>query len=297
MAIDANLAIQYGQLVNAAYDVPTSDLTQRAGEKIPAARDPLGWDYSIISTVYGNDLVTDLAPLAGNDIVSYGYVLQDAARNVVIALRGTEHIREWIHDAAFLQKPCPFPPGAGNTEDGFTTVYQTLSVTPDLTNKLTASLAGLPLAQPVASLVICGHSLGGALVTLLALDIASNTTLRPTVYTYASPATGDALFATTYDAAVPNTFRVANQLDVVPTLPLQDALPPLPQYQHVGSATLLNPFSAAQKVVPTPLCEHNLTSYLYLLTGQTGLTIAPANLPQLDPTCVLRFGMMPLLVP
>src|SRR5271156_4045681 len=134
--MDVNEAIQYGQLVQAAYAVATNDLTQRAGGSIDAQYDPLGRQYKIITTVYGNDLVTDLNVSRGNNIVSYGYVLQDQANNVVIAIRGTEGIVEWMHDAAFLQKPCPFLVGAGNTEDGFTTVYETLSVSADLSTKL-----------------------------------------------------------------------------------------------------------------------------------------------------------------
>jgi hypothetical protein len=30
--------------------------------------------------------------------------------DAVIAIRGTEGIFEWVHDALYLQKPCPFAP-------------------------------------------------------------------------------------------------------------------------------------------------------------------------------------------
>jgi hypothetical protein len=51
---------------------------------------------------------------------------------------------------------------------------------------------------------------GSALATLLAPDVAANTIFKnPTIYTYASPRTGDALFARTYNQVLPNTYRIA----------------------------------------------------------------------------------------
>jgi predicted lipase len=86
------------------------------------------------------------------------------------------------------------------------------------------AVAALQFDHAVNSLTICGHSLGGALATLLALDVAANTIFKnPTIYTYASPRTGDALFARTYNQVLPNTYRIANRVDMVPKLPL----PPL----------------------------------------------------------------------
>ena len=65
-------------------------------------------------------------------------------------------------------------------------------------------------------------------MTLLALDVAANTTFKnPTVYSYASPRTGDPAFASTYNQVVKNSFRIANRLDLVPKLPLP------PDYEHV----------------------------------------------------------------
>jgi hypothetical protein len=44
-----------------------------------------------------------------------GLVLLDKNNDEVIAIRGTEGIFEWVHDALYLQKPCPFAGGIGNT--------------------------------------------------------------------------------------------------------------------------------------------------------------------------------------
>jgi hypothetical protein len=127
---------------------------------------------------------------------------------------------------------------------------------------------------------VCGHSLGGALATLLGLDVAVNTIFKnPTVYTYASPRTGDSAFTAFYDHMVPNTIRVANRMDLVPKLPM----PPL--YDHVSTPSELNPVQMLPLppkvlVKPTLACQHILDTYLYLLSLAAGGEVIP-----LDPGC------------
>jgi pimeloyl-ACP methyl ester carboxylesterase len=127
---------------------------------------------------------------------------------------------------------------------------------------------------------ICGHSLGGALATLLALDVAANTRFSdPTVYSYGSPRVGDSLFASTYNQVVKNSYRIANRLDIVP------ALPPPVDYEHVLNPYELNPirlvpFPPKILVKSTLACEHSLATYLYLLSLQSGGVVIP-----LESTC------------
>ena len=234
-----------------------------------------------MTSIYANDLATDLNPERGNRKVSIGLVCQaDGTGDVVIAIRGTEGILEWINDIEFLQVTCPFLAGAGRTEDGFTAMYSSLRTgDADDSPTVVSALATLAYPQPVSSVTICGHSLGGALVTLLALDVAANTTFKdPTVYTYASPRTGDSSFASTYDQVVKTSFRIANRLDLVPKLPL----PPL--YEHVLEIHDLNPiqFLPVPKVLvkTTLACEHSLDTYLHLLSLLAGGPVLP-----LEPTC------------
>ena len=276
--MDLNQAILYAQLVNAAYAVDPTDVTNRAGQTINVG----AANYQIVTSIFANDLATDMNPARGQARVSIGFILQAAAAgDVVIAIRGTEGIQEWVHDGEFLLVTCPFLPGAGHSEDGFTAVYMSMTTTLDpKCPRVTQALPGVKFPRPVTSVSICGHSLGGALATLLALDVAASTPFKnPAVYTYASPRSGGPQFAATYNQVVPNTNRIAGRLDLVPKLPL----PPL--YEHVLGLNEINSVELAipPKILVKPdlICLHILTTYLYLLSLQAGGAVMP---PQ--STCV-----------
>ena len=276
--MDVNQAIKFAQLVNAAYAIDPSNVANSAGQSLAAA----GASYTVVTTVYANDLATEMNPGRSANIVSIGLVLQaTAAADIVIAIRGTEGVYEWIQDAKFGLVPCPFLAAAGNTEDGFTAMHSSLrTAVGAAAPSLAGALAALKFPQPVSAatpVTICGHSLGGALVTLLALDVAANTPFKnPTVYSYASPRTGDSTFAAIYNHMVPNTFRIANRVDIVPKLPL----PPL--YEHVNQPFEVNPVQLLPlppKILIRPdlACEHILTSYLYLLSLGAGGPVIPLD--------------------
>jgi predicted lipase len=271
--MDVTTAIKVAQLLNTTYDTAPSDLTNAAGHTVSVG----GANYTVVTTIYANDLSTDMNPSRGDDEVSIGLICQAAqAGDVVIAIRGTEGILEWIHDAEFLQVPCPFLVGAGHTEDGFTAMYESLrtGAAPGSPSVVSA-LAKLSFPRPVSSMTICGHSLGGSLATLLALDVAANSAFTtPAVYTFGSPRTGDSLFASTFDQVVTNSFRIANRVDIVPTLP-----PPV-DYDHVLNPYEVNPvrlLPLPPKVLVKfdPGCEHSIVTYMYLLSLKSGGPVIP----------------------
>jgi hypothetical protein len=281
--MDLNKAIQYGQLVQAAYDVFSGKRTLADVQNITVGIAPNSVSFQFVASVFANDLATDIKQKSGLPVapVSIGLIFQNATTGeAVVAIRGTEGILEWVQDAKFLQVPCPFLASGGNTEDGFTDMYNSMVTDPATGSKpVVKALADLPWKKnPPSLLTICGHSLGGALATLLALDVAANTAApfdSPAVYTYASPKTGDPQFATTYNHVVPDTNRIANRLDLVPKLPL----PPL--YEHVLGLFDLNPVLS---VLPLKFrvkldipCQHFLNSYLFLLSVVAGGTQIPLD--------------------
>jgi len=229
--------------------------------------------YSVVKTIYADDLATDLNPnidpLA--HIVPIGFVARNILEplDAVIVVRGTEGIWEWVQDAKILPAPFPLVSGAGLTEDGFTDMYKSMRIAPDPASpRLAASLQAV-LNGDNCNITICGHSLGSALVTLMALDLAVNTPYKqPTLYTFASPRVGDLHFASYFNVAVPNCYRIVNRMDIVTHVPT----PPL--YIHVGDETELNPGS---NIGSTLVCMHDMATYLFMLSGGT---------LQLSPSCV-----------
>lgn len=148
--MDLNSAVQFGQLVDCAYAVNPTDLTDQAGKTVNAGLIGGGVAYQVIASIYANDLATDMNPSRGENIVSIGLILQAVASgDTVIAIRGTEGIQEWVQDAKFLALPCPFLPGAGNTEDGFTAVYNSM-ITKAAAGSLSVAkaLPALPWPKP-----------------------------------------------------------------------------------------------------------------------------------------------------
>ncbi len=283
--MDVNKAILYGQLVNAAYDVDPADLTNQTGRSISAGRGPNTTVFEVITSIYANDLATDLRRDGAAKRVSMGLILRaPGTGEAVIAIRGTEGILEWMQDAKFLTVPCRILPDAGETEDGFTAMYDSLAVgaQPGSPSVVT-SLATVFGSTPPSSLTVCGHSLGGALATLLALDVAANSKFKnPSVYTYASPRTGNRKFAKKYNQTVPNTFRIANRVDLVPRLPLF--------YKHVQRRYKLSPIKLIPPrilVEPNPVCEHVLPTYLHLLSMVAGGKELPLR-QGCNPTAGLR---------
>lgn len=223
-----------------------------------------GSAYTVNKTIYACDLATDInATRPGLEgWKTMGIVARNAAdpNDVFIAIRGTLTVWEWLQDAKFLFKPFPNVPGGGLTEDGFTVMYESFSfqAAPNGNPFINDLLA---LLGTQARVTITGHSLGGALATLLALDFASHSSVPLTVYTIGSPRVGDLTFSRLFDNVVPGCFRVANRLDIVPKTP-----PPL-FYFHVGDETEVVPGTDLKWDVG---CEHHITSYLNMLSKSIG---------------------------
>ena len=97
------------------------------------------------------------------------------------------------------------------------------AVYPTVRTLLTSLGRGLPI-------LVTGHSLGGAMATLVAHRLAAEGFPVRAVYTYGSPRPGDRNFRDAY--RVPN-YRFVNDNDLVPHLPLRWC------YRHVGHLKLL----------------------------------------------------------
>lgn len=163
-----------------------------------------------------------MTALGGGAHPYIGYIIESNT-SIVAAFRGTENLSDLFTDFNFGQVPFPYVQGAGMTHRGFTEVYER-SVRPQLSETL-GKLSGRK------RLLLAGHSLGGALATLAALDAASNSQYRrPGVCTYGSPKVGNADFASAYDRMIASSWRVVNTNDIAVDFPPSNGNAP---YAHV----------------------------------------------------------------
>jgi triacylglycerol lipase len=77
------------------------------------------------------------------------------------------------------------------------------------------------LNRAASNVTVTGHSLGGALATLCAVDIQYNFSNKVAVdiYTFGAPRVGNNGFRESFNRRVPNSYRFVYGMDIVPALP------------------------------------------------------------------------------
>ena len=200
----------------------------------------------------------------------YGLVAA-AAGQVVVAIRGTADTTEWLIDFEFPLVPFEPLPGAGSVEEGFFSVFSTLSFVDPNRNPfdLPIYLINAIDSNPQVQIIIEGHSLGGALVSMLALTLGCGSAVvnnAATVYTFASPAPGDGDFASAYNSNAPQTLRIWNPWDLAPSAP-----PSFLGYSQVADAGVQLAPTISQLEQYDFLsvdCNHSLRTYQWLLDSR-----------------------------
>lgn len=118
----------------------------------------------------------------------------------------------------------------------------------------------------ITSVTTTGHSLGGALATLCAVDIQYNFENKVSIeaYTFGAPKVGNDGFRESFNRRVPNSYRFVHGMDIVAELPRW-----WQGYRHVdtelriGSRLSLNFLSARFK-------DHAIDKYINLLKTMVG---------------------------
>ena len=179
---------------------------------------------------------------------------------IAVAFRGTEldSPKDILTDVVATQREidCSFlgdsgggcGPGA-RAHGGFLRAY--LSVRRAL--RAVLSEVGVPTVGHGGGprVLLCGHSLGGALAQLCSVDLAaagagegaSGETSRVAVYTFGSPRVGNGAFAAAVEAREAagslGTWRVVVEGDAVPRLPRGTRANRLVDYRHAGATVTL----------------------------------------------------------
>jgi pimeloyl-ACP methyl ester carboxylesterase len=272
----ASTAVEWGSFVVAAYDQYASDPTQDNPSSI--LNMPAG--FTLTRTIQMTDF---FGPI--RDRVFYGYVAVGGDPQVaVVALRGTTSPVEWWDDLHWRLVPFTEVSDGGRVAEGFFDIYRTFgTMTPGATAaaalpsvSFAAEIAGAIAdgaggLDPAVPTIVCGHSLGGALATLLAADLAANTPITPQVWTFASPRVGDATFAARYGGLTSVSWRIYNQVDVVPHFPIDLS----DDYQPVTTGYAISSLGSARWSLG---CAHALNTYLHVLSPST-VPLNPACAP------------------
>lgn len=260
-------ALAMGQAIVSAEAVATE---ADQGGKLPFSP-PAG--YTCVGTVNGWDTLSVSAS-------PFGYWLQSQliSSEYMLAIRGTDGLLEaggdlWAVPTAFsafnASRTSPTPQVHG----GFWGIYTGTGTGPGLPASMQGQLfAFLNTNKNVSTLYIGGHSLGGALAELFALDLAISIPKGgPAVVrtiTYAAPMVGlkdswDTAYAQFSTQA--NTTRVVNELDVVPTQP--GNILGL-QYTQVGQAFDVRFYNQIDSTALQELgIRHEIGNYLTVVTN------------------------------
>jgi hypothetical protein len=165
-----------------------------------------------------------LAPLApstdgryGTALVKDGILFEDTTDSealfvtcpekklIVLVFRGTESLTDGIVDIRLKhgRSPCAKSSSRARVHSGFAAAYRSMrGAVRGTVVELLARGCGLAAGEQFERVVVCGHSLGGALATLCASDLAGYLGAKCAVssYTFGSPRVGNAVFASEYAA-------------------------------------------------------------------------------------------------
>lgn len=190
------------------------------------------------------------------DPEAFGFVAREEATGaVLVCLRGTQTPQEWLHNFTAVPNPFSLVPGFGWVHLGFERMYA----------RVRASIGTTLAAVGDVRVTVLGHSLGGAMATLGAVDIKRNMgKTQVDLCTVGGPRTGKVGFRRNFNDEIPIAYRVTNQFDIVPHVPSA-----VTGWNHVGEEIEVN------GQVDNP---HSLKAYLAGLRrlGQP-MELAPAG--------------------
>jgi triacylglycerol lipase len=248
---DLREASLLSELVSTAYDMQSQWKEQDKPRPDKFEWIPKGPNLNYSKPLWGTDRLLYFF----HEHEPYAFIATGSNGTAYLVFRGTDSDADWVENLKFDQIDYTFAQGFGKTNQGFTSVYSSMSA------DILDALSGL---TSVKRLLISGHSLGSALSTLAVPDIYNNLA-RPEDFemihcNFASPRTGDQSFAAAYNSCGVPTFRLVNTCDIVPTVPASVLALDLPIYNHVGTPI---DFTAQYGSIPA---NHSVTTcYGYAL--------------------------------
>lgn len=140
-----------------------------------------------------------------------GYAGYSVDRGIVVVFRGSDNIENWITNLKAKQIDYSRCTNC-KVHDGFYLAWQALQ------NTVYLQVQELRNQYSTASLSVTGHSLGGAIATLAAVDLKQAFGDIQHLYTFGEPRVGNDQFAA-YFQTIATSIRVVHYADIVPHLP------------------------------------------------------------------------------
>jgi len=180
-------------------------------------------------------------------------------QDLYIVFRGSDRDVDWINNLQFRQQIYPY--GEEATTDvrfhrGFMAAYFAVR------DRLQTEVRQYPNCQ----LTITGHSLGGAVATIAALDLQYNITQHTgqaiQLYTFGAPRVGNAALVNSFRQRVPMSYRYIYGWDVVTRVPrLWQGYEHVPEGQQLGSRW-------TWQIVSRRFSDHKITNYVQALADR-----------------------------
>ncbi len=162
----------------------------------------------------------------GNHASIYLGETPEGERFTVLCFRGTSRFRQWVMNFTAMAQPWEYADGSRGHNGAY--VHAGF----DLLNKRVWSQLHSKLMSLPRPFIFTGHSLGGALATLAAVEEKPDLLL-----TFGAPRVGNAVFNELLDE-IPH-YRFINDLDLVPQVPPSDPNAGAKEYHHHGQRILL----------------------------------------------------------
>ena len=178
-------------------------------------------------------------PLKGiRERVPFGFILRSMSspNEIYVVIRGTQTKPEWYNnlrsspgEEGFIDEKT-----LGSVHSGFYHIYNKPNIGDRLDKgdnlpSMMDSIMGVieeeiknsAADSPGIKVYVTGHSLGAALATLTATQICyQKPTIKPVLYTFASPRVGDKRFEDYVSEHLKHVFRVINSEDIISAVPL-----------------------------------------------------------------------------
>jgi len=169
---------------------------------------------------------------------------------VFIGFRGSSNIQNWI-DNIQCRQITPYDDKQLSVEKGFYNLFSSLD---DMIYNI---LDVMVVKYNTNTLFITGHSLGGALASLMAFDVKYNNRDYnvKSVITFGSPRVGNPYFSTIFNRFQMDSYRITHHYDMVPHVPEE-----FMGYQHVTQEIYLSENNDQYTICNDAISEDNYCS-------------------------------------